>query len=172
MVAASVGSAGGLHTGAAQSGGHGVTFGEVLSCLNPLQYLPVVGTIYRAVTGDTIPEPVREAGSLVVSGLTGGPVGVAVSLGVDLAEKAVGIDQEAMGQRVLAWLGIGHGAASPPAEGAPSPPVAVASSSPSAVPFSAAELASAGDGADGLNGLELGRLARASGAYGRSMTLA
>ena len=112
MVAAAVGAAGTTSLGATSHAGGGMTVGEFVSCLNPLQYLPVVGTIYRAVTGDTIPEPVREAGSLVVSGLTGGPVGVALSAGVDLAERAVGFDQEQFGQRVLAWLGIGgHGSA-------------------------------------------------------------
>ena len=58
------------------------TFQQLLSELNPLQYVPVVGTIYRAVTGDTIPETARFAGSLVVSGLTGGPIGLAVNLGI------------------------------------------------------------------------------------------
>lgn len=48
-----------------------VSFHELLSALNPLQHVPVVGTIYRAATGDTIPLPLQVAGSL----LTGGPPG-------------------------------------------------------------------------------------------------
>ncbi len=40
----------------------GLTFSEILSDLNPLQYLPVVGTIYRAVTGDTVPKPLPRRG--------------------------------------------------------------------------------------------------------------
>ncbi len=152
----------------AASGKGGVTFGEVLSCLNPLQYLPVVGTIYRAVTGDTIPEPIREAGSLVVSGLTGGPVGVATSLGMDLAERALGIDTEAIGQHVLAFLGIGHGAPHAAAPAAGPPPAALATAAGAVTPFTAAELAAApGGSADALNGLELGRLAAAQAAYAR-----
>ena len=35
------------------------SFHELLSELNPLQYLPVIGTIYRSMTGDLIPEPVE-----------------------------------------------------------------------------------------------------------------
>ena len=45
---------------------HSISFHDILSALNPLQYLPVIGTIYRAVTGDQIPELLRRAGSLVV----------------------------------------------------------------------------------------------------------
>lgn len=39
--------------------------------LNPVHYVPVVGMIYRAVTGETIPAPMRVLGA----GLTGGPLG-------------------------------------------------------------------------------------------------
>ena len=86
-------------------------FRMLLSELNPLQYVPVVGTIYRAVTGDTIPEAARFAGSLVVSGLTGGPVGVAVNVGTSALEHVLGLDPEKLGARLLADLGIGYGAA-------------------------------------------------------------
>ncbi len=81
-----------------------LTFGEVLSDLNPRQYLPVVGTIYRAVTGDTIPKPLREAGSLVASGLIGGPIGIATNLATLALEKLTGIDLEDVEQSVLASL--------------------------------------------------------------------
>lgn len=59
---------------------HGFSFHELLSALNPLQYMPVVGTLYRAMTGDVIPEALQRAGSLVVSGLLGGPIGVALNV--------------------------------------------------------------------------------------------
>jgi hypothetical protein len=59
-VAAQRGSAGGSAGATAQRLAReepgDISFGDVLSALNPLQYLPVVGSIYRAVTGDTIPE--------------------------------------------------------------------------------------------------------------------
>jgi hypothetical protein len=84
-----------------------------LSELNPLQYIPVVGTIYRAVTHDTIPETAREAGSLVVSFLTGGPVGAAISLCALAAEKATGLDPEKLGDQALAKIGIGSEPAKP-----------------------------------------------------------
>ena len=80
---------------------------QLLSEMNPLQYLPVVGTIYRAATGDTIPQPARMAGSLVISALTGGPIGIAMNVGTTLLEQLTGFDPEVMGERLLADLGIG-----------------------------------------------------------------
>ena len=71
-----------------------MTFHDVLSALNPLQYLPVVGTIYRAVTGDVIPEGLRRLGSMLVSGLLGGPIGLGINMVTTLAEKITGIDPE------------------------------------------------------------------------------
>src|ERR1700753_2158678 len=75
----------------------GVSFRDVLSALNPLQYLPVVGTIYRAVTGDQIPEALRRIGSVIASGLIGGPIGAAVNVAVQVMEKATGIDLDQTG---------------------------------------------------------------------------
>jgi hypothetical protein len=145
-------------------------FHRLLSELNPLQYVPVVGTIYRAITGDTIPETARLAGSLVVSGLTGGPIGIAINLGTTALEKLTGIDPETIGTHLLADIGIGsHTAAAQPAA-APAPPP-----SGTEKPWSAAQLVAYGvkrssdgilslgavSGADVLNGLELNRLAQA-----------
>jgi hypothetical protein len=90
-------------------------FHALLSELNPLQYLPVVGTLYRSITGDVIPQGVREFGSFIVSGLTGGPIGLATNMALLAVEKATGIDPEAIGQNLLADIGIGHGATPQPA---------------------------------------------------------
>ena len=157
----------------------GFTFGNFLSCLNPLQYIPVVGTLYRAVTGDTIPSTVREAGGLVVSGLTGGPVGVAMAVGADLVERAVGFDQEKFSQQILASVGLGRAApAAAPLAGAV--PSAVASTAAPvgdvdlhAVRTQASAFAiprGASEDADTLNGMELARLANSS--YVRTARLA
>jgi hypothetical protein len=84
----------------------GISFSDVLSALNPLQYLPVVGTIYRAVTGDRISEPLRVMGSIVASGLMGGPLGLAVSAGSALVQHLAGIDLDHVAHDVLAAVGI------------------------------------------------------------------
>ncbi len=65
------------------------TFGEVLDALNPLQYLPVVGTIYRVVTGDQGSPGLRTAVSAIVGMLMGGPVGLLTSMAGDLFERMV-----------------------------------------------------------------------------------
>lgn len=155
--------------------GAGLTFGEVLSDLNPLQYLPVVGTIYRAVTGDTIPQPLREVGSVLVGGLIGGPIGLATSLGTLAFEKLTGIDFEEVGQRLLSGLGHHDTAQSVAAPQAASSPPAEAVASGAWTP---AQLAAYGittepngelrqgalAGADLLNALQLSRMAAGAGA--------
>ncbi len=155
---------------------HRSAFHELLSELNPLQYLPVVGTIYRAVTGDRISEEARTVGSLVMSGLTSGPAGVAISAAMMAVEKVIGIDPEKLGQGVLSEVGIGgsgsSGSAAPAikaaaASSAPAPSVAAAPVRASS--WSPAQLAAYGvtttaggalrrgsvEGADVLNDLEL-----------------
>jgi hypothetical protein len=47
------------------------SFHDFLSIINPLQHLPVVSTIYRAVTGDTIKPLERVAGDALYGGLWG-----------------------------------------------------------------------------------------------------
>jgi hypothetical protein len=83
-----------------------ISFHDVLSALNPLQYVPVVGSIYRAITGDVPPEPIRAVGSLIVSGLMGGPVGLAINAAVTGAEKLTGIDPDHIVHAVLAGAGV------------------------------------------------------------------
>jgi len=167
-----VASAAAVHPAAATTAHapHGGIFHELLSELNPLQYIPVIGTLYRAMTGDTVPEATREAGSLIFSFLTGGPIGVAMSVGTLAAEKATGVDPERIGTRVLADIGIGHTPGAPPAvqQSSPLPSQAV----PPQAAWSAGQLAAYGvstssagimhlhneDGSDVLNTLELARL--------------
>ena len=91
---------------AASADAPGISFHELLSELNPLQYVPVVGNIYRAVTGDNIPEPVHMAGCAIFSGLTGGPIGVAIYAAITAAEKLTGIDPDRIAHAVLASVGL------------------------------------------------------------------
>ena len=133
---------------AAKEGGEagGTSFGSVLSMLNPLQYVPVVGMIYRGVTGDTIPEPVRIAGGLAFSALTGGPVGIVLTAAADVAEEALGIDPDKIAHSMLASLGLAAPTKAAPvlqaAAHASPAPKPVAGSKPAAAP--AAGFADAG----------------------------
>jgi hypothetical protein len=165
---------------------HSISFHDILHALNPLQYLPVIGTIYRAVTGDQIPEMVRRAGSLVVSTLLGGPIGAITNVASTIFEKITGIDVDKTMQAAL----VGH-----PSENAPSTPARTTAEAATALlqlpptasadtvskPWSPAELAAYGvrtaksgtltmadvTGADVLNTLELKRIQDANTAYGR-----
>jgi hypothetical protein len=56
-----------------------ITFGDVLSALNPLQYLPVVGMIYREVTGDEVHPALRVAVAAATTVLLG-PIGLAAAM--------------------------------------------------------------------------------------------
>lgn len=64
------------------------SFGDFLDMVNPLHHLPVVGTIYRQLTGDTITGPSRIVGGLIF----GGPLGMASSIGNAMLEEATGRD--------------------------------------------------------------------------------
>lgn len=57
-------------------GDDGFDFGDLLDLVNPLQHIPVVGKVYRELTGDTIAPGIRVAGGA----LFGGPLGAAFSL--------------------------------------------------------------------------------------------
>jgi hypothetical protein len=77
--ARALGGAGRVDAGGS-SGGDSSVFETLLDIVNPLQHLPVVGTIYRAVTGDTLSSGAR----LIGDTLFGGPIGLA-SAAVNLA---------------------------------------------------------------------------------------
>jgi len=56
--------------------GQELRFSDVLDTLNPLQHLPVLGNVYRALTGDTISAPAKVTGAA----LYGGPMGAIASV--------------------------------------------------------------------------------------------
>jgi len=76
------------------------SFHNLLSIINPLEHLPVIGTIYRAITGTHIGVPERIAGDALYGGLWG-----AVSGAADAAFEA--ITGKDFGSTVLA-LFTGH----------------------------------------------------------------
>lgn len=79
------------------AGESGLGFLDMLDIINPLQHLPVIGTIYRALTGDTISDAARMAGGA----LYGGPLGVITALANVVVEAETGSD---IGDNAMAWL--------------------------------------------------------------------
>lgn len=71
--------------------------GDFLDLINPLQHIPVVSTIYRAVTGDAIGTGAQLAGSA----LFGGPLGLVASLADMILTQETGKD---MGANMLALV--------------------------------------------------------------------
>lgn len=100
------------------------TFHDLLDALNPLQYLPVIGTIYRVVTGDQGSPGVRTAVSMVSGLLMGGPFGLLTSMAGDLFERLV--HPEAAMHTLLAG-------ASPATRAAEPAPVAIPAAPPASV---------------------------------------
>ncbi len=76
-------------------GEDGVGFDDFLDVINPLHHIPVVGTIYRAITGDTIASGPRVMGGA----LFGGVIGFAAALVNAIVDEATGSD---IGDKALA----------------------------------------------------------------------
>ncbi|MHA1154402.1 MAG: hypothetical protein ACTSQ7_17460, partial [Alphaproteobacteria bacterium] len=74
-----------------------LSFGDFLDLINPLQHIPIVSTIYRAITGDEIGGPAKILGGM----LFGGPIGFVVALFDTIVTQATGRD---LGETVLAAL--------------------------------------------------------------------
>ncbi len=62
-----------------------LTFEDFLDLINPLQHIPVVSTVYRAITGDTISPVARVAGGAIL----GGPMGALLAGLAAAADEAL-----------------------------------------------------------------------------------
>lgn len=62
--------------------------GDIIDLINPLHHIPVLGTIYREVTGDTIKPEVQVAGSIAFGAITGSIFVSAISGVVSAAIEA------------------------------------------------------------------------------------
>lgn len=82
----------------------GFSFLDVVDIINPLQHLPVIGTLYRKFTGDAI-GPIA---SVIGGAIFGGPVGAASSLANVAVKESTGRD---VGENILALAGFGSPAA-------------------------------------------------------------
>jgi hypothetical protein len=74
----------------------GFSFDDLLDVVNPLQHIPIVGTLYRHLTGDTIKTLPKIAGDTLYGGLTG----FASSVADSIFEKITGKN---FGDTVLAY---------------------------------------------------------------------
>ena len=127
-------------------GNDGFTFLDFLDIINPLQHIPIIGTLYRQMTGDTL-----DPGARVIGGtLFLGPFGTVASLANVIIDDATGKD---MGEHVLAFFedeegNAPHISADEDRPGAIAPAV-IASTAPMATPISpgAIEVAEAENGA-------------------------
>lgn len=79
-----------------------MSFWDFLDIINPLQHIPIVSTIYREITGDTIQPSMRIMGDMLYGGVVGGMASIANAV----VEQATGQD---VGETVMASLGFGDG---------------------------------------------------------------
>ncbi len=75
----------------------GLTFADVLDTINPLQHLPIIGTIYRELTGSTLSPAAR----LIGGGIYGGPLGLVLSMVDATIQEGTGRD---IGSNMLAVI--------------------------------------------------------------------
>ena len=116
--------------------GKSFSFHDVLDAINPLQHLPIIATIYRHLTGDTIGNAARVAGDTIY----GGPIGLAMSLFDAHEVNKTGKD---VGEHVVAML---EGKKTAPASTSTGSPKMLAASSPAQVPDASPPMPGANDG--------------------------
>ncbi|MBI1244655.1 MAG: hypothetical protein GC202_06585 [Alphaproteobacteria bacterium] len=93
-----------------------LTFGDMLDAINPLQQLPLIGSLYRSITGATISPAARIVGGVLFGGLAGGVSAVANAV-------VEGISGKDISENLIAMVAPGKDAPS-------APPVGVASDMP------------------------------------------
>ena len=80
-------------------------FENMLDIVNPLEHLPIVSTIYHAITGNQSGDLEKMAGDT----LYGGPMGLASSVADIAFEKITG---KSFGDTVMSWVGLDNDDAS------------------------------------------------------------
>ncbi|MGB1539373.1 MAG: hypothetical protein ACPG80_00275 [Rickettsiales bacterium] len=93
-------------------GSDGFGFDDLLDFINPLQHIPVVSTIYRAVTGDEIGTGPRIFGGAVLGGVVGAGMALAnaaveYETGKDLGGVALAA-LDGVGEKAKALAGMGQ----------------------------------------------------------------
>lgn len=111
----------------------GYNFSDVVDVINPLHHLPVVGMVYRGITGDKL-HPMSQ---IIGGALFGGPVGAITGTANAITQIQTGKD---IGDHALSMAGLGRDAPTTPA-----PLMALASSPAEAKPAITIEKISAQD---------------------------
>lgn len=82
------------------------TFGDVIDMINPLQHIPVVGSIYRSLTGDSI----KGMSAIIGGAIFGGPIGAVAGTVNVIAKDRTGKD---IGENIMSAAGFGTPYTSP-----------------------------------------------------------
>jgi len=69
-------------------GNDGPSFGDLIDVINPLQHIPLVGSLYREITGDTLDHAPKVAGNTLYFG----PIGALTSVVDVFVEETTGKD--------------------------------------------------------------------------------
>ncbi len=99
------------------------SFRDFLGIINPLQHIPIIGSIYRAITGDVIAPAARVVGGA----LFGGPIGLVASVANAIFEQTTGKD---VGEQALALFSPNSKAAPADTETTPGQLAAIGNPSP------------------------------------------
>lgn len=114
--------------GYAQAAKEDLTFSDLIDLINPLQHIPGVSQVYRAMTGDTIKPAVKVAGGM----LFGGPAGMLIGAGSAVMEGMLGDPIARVADAVLGTNSARTHVAA--AQAAEQPAAQVADASPPAPP--------------------------------------
>jgi hypothetical protein len=112
--------------GSVADGDQDLSFWDVLDIVNPLQHIPIVGSVYRAVTGDEIKPAMQIGGDILYGGVIGGMASIANAV----LQEASGKD---LGGHIMAGLGFGD-------EGGKNAPVQVAAAASPQAPAQTAQM--------------------------------
>jgi len=89
-------SSGAVSSGAGGAfGDDGLTFGDVLDVINPLHHIPLVGNVYRKLSGDTIAPAARIGGGALFGGPLGAAVAAATVVAASMMERGGGAPGDA-----------------------------------------------------------------------------
>ncbi|NBN79345.1 hypothetical protein GWI72_13795 [Microvirga tunisiensis] len=105
---------------ATSAAGETLGFADLVDLINPLQHVPLLGDLYRSLTGDAMSEPVRHAGGALYGLALGGPVGMAGMLGYSLARTSMA-SEASPGAQAADQDGPASASLAAPGGSAPSP---------------------------------------------------